>query len=400
MLRNLGMSLTVATGLLWAGAGMAQEERLPEERLPEGRLAARQSGPRVQSPLVNADQTITFSILAPDARAISAAIWTPPTNTTVELKKDGKGLWRGTSPVMAPDLYYYHLNVDGVVCADPGATWFKGHSKDLMCMVEVPGKENPVWRIRDGIDHGALTHHLFNSKASGGVRGLNVYTPPSYYKSNKKYPVLYLLHGAGGDETRWVDVGLIDRILDNWIAEGKIAELVVAITSNRVGGGPAAEERAPANALASAPAPGASILEGYFLQEILPFVESHYRVDKDKEKTAVAGFSMGGAQSLQLALNHPDRFGALASLSGAIHRADIMERYPVLKDAKQVNKEFPVLYVVCGEHDALNVAAKTFHEQLAKAGINHKYLTGPGGHAYKVDWPMMEKFLHDFTMER
>lgn len=362
----------------------AQEERLPER----GRQGPRPE--RILSPVVNPDHTITFAIRAPDAHAVKAEIWTPPTTTTVALAQDEKGVWRGVSPALAPDLYYYHLEVDGVVTRDPGATWFKGDSKDLMCVVEVPGKAQPPWNVRPGIAHGALTHHVFDSQAAGDVRGLNVYTPPSYAQGNRDYPVLYLLHGAGGDETRWVDVGLIDRLMDNWIADGKVGEMIVVITSNRLGGG------SPRGATPAAVPTEPTVLERYFLEEVMPFVESRYRVGKSKTRTAVAGFSMGGSQTLQLALNHPDRFGALATLSGAI-RGKLTDTYPILKDASRVNREFPVFYVICGEHDNLNTAAKAFDQELTQAGIKHHYLTGPGGHAYKVDWPMLEKFLADFT---
>jgi enterochelin esterase-like enzyme len=331
-------------------------------------------------------RSIAFALRAPAAHTVQAAIWTPPTTTVVPMNKDEKGIWRGASPALEPDLYYYHLNVDGVTTRDPGASWFKGDSKDLMCVVEVPGRKNPPWAIRSGIVHGALTHHRFDSKAAGDTRGLNIYTPPSYHRTNQEFPVLYLLHGAGGDETRWVDVGLIDRLMDNWIADGKVGEMVVAVTANRLSGG------APS---AAAPA-GPSVLERYFLEEVMPFVEGRYRVSKARTKTAVAGFSMGGSQTLQLALKHPDRFGALASLSGAI-RGNLIETYPILNDAIRVNHDFPVFYVVCGEQDPLSSAAKAFHDQLTQAGIKHKYLTGPGGHAYKVDWPMMEEFLADFS---
>ena len=381
----LSVPAALAIGLMLTSTLPAQEERLPER----GRAGGRgQQTERVVSPVVNPNRTITFALRAPAAHAVRAEIWTPPTTTSVPMTKDEKGVWRGASPVLEPDLYYYHLEVDGVITRDPGATWLKGDSKDLMCVIEVPGKKNPPWNVRPGIAHGALTHHLFDSKAAGDVRGLNVYTPPSYSRTKHEYPVLYLLHGAGGDETRWVDVGLIDRLMDNWIADGKIGEMIVVVTANRLGGG-----GAPPAAASSGPSP----LERYFLEEIMPFVEGRYRVSKARAKTAVAGFSMGGSQTLQLAMKHPDRFGALAVLSGAI-RGNLMETYPLLRDTARVNREFPVFYVVCGEHDPLKSAAQVFDKELTQAGIKHHYLTSPGGHAYKVDWPMLEKFLADFTI--
>jgi len=394
--------LAVVVGVLWLGvASWSQEE-------PRERQAAMQ---RVQSPIVNADRSVTVQLKAPKAQEATVEFYLEGESLTIPMEKSAEGLWTATTEPLEPGLHYYHINLDGVPVWDPGATWFKGYSKTQMCLVSIPGDEPPIYELRADIPHGQLTHERIYSETTKDLRGLNVYTPPSYRENpQKSYPVLYLLHGAGGDETRWVDVGLIDRVLDNWIASGAINELVVVVTSNRLGRD--------------------ASLEDYFLKDIMPHVEKNYRVLTDNEYTAIAGFSMGGSQTFQLAFKHPERFGAACSLSGAIRsgaspmgrrggapaggegapargeaspegpaapRASFIDQYEILQDAAKTNEAYRQLYITCCDGDGLASAAKSLHEDFDKAGIRHVYLTGPGGHAYKDDWKFLVTYLADFT---
>lgn len=315
---------------------------------------------------------------------------TIPKATQITLKKGEDGVWSGTTPEpLAPDLYFYYLVMDGLDIHDPSAKYFKGQGPKWGCLLEVPGDTPQDFELRGDIPHGTMTHAWIDSKVLGELRGLNIYTPPSYLVSTKKYPVLYLLHGVGGNEETWVKAGFIDRMLDSWIADGRINEVVVVITSNRVNRG--TDE-------------STNSLTGYFTKEIMPYVEKRYRVETGRQNTAVAGFSMGGGQTLSLAFGLPERFGALACLSGAIGNrggardgGGMIAQYPVLQDAKKANELFPVFYVACGEQDSLIKAAKSFDEELTKAGIKHTYTTSPGVHTMKADWKALEAFLHDFT---
>lgn len=337
---------------------------------------------------VNPDRTVTFRLKAPEAASLVVQLQTPPKNTTLALQKGDNGVWTGTTAApLAPDIYFYYLVMDGLDIHDPSAKYFKGQGPKWGCILEVKGEQPADWEFQPGIPHGAVTHEWIKSPVLGESRGVNIYTPPSYLtESGRKYPVLYLLHGAGGDEDTWVKAAFIDRMLDSWIARGVINELVVVMTSNRANRG-------------AGGAPADAALTEYFAREVMPHVGARYRVQAGREHTAVSGFSMGGRQTLALAFGLPDRFGALACLSGALGRGDggSAAQYPILADAARVNQLFPVFHVACGDHDPLLGAAKKFHEELTEAGIRHTYTTGPGDHSLKTDWNMLRDFLREFT---
>ena len=357
---------------------------------PRGQPAAvRQPAEPQAATVVNPDRTVTFRLKAPEAASIVAQLQTPPKNTTVALKKDENGVWSGTTAMsLAPDIYFYYFVIDGLDIHDPAGKRFKGQGPKWGCILEVKGDKPADFEFHPDIPHGAVTHEWIKSSVLGETRGVNIYTPPSYLESAKTYPVLYLLHGIGGDEETWVKAALIDRMLDSWIAKGIINELVVVITSNRVTRGEGTD--------------GSSALNDYFAKDILPRMEQRYRLKTGREHTAVAGFSMGGGQTLSLAFGLSDRFSALACLSGAIGRGggSMADQYPILNDAEKVNRLFPVFHLACGENDPLVNAARKFHEELVQAGVKHTFTTGPGDHAMKTDWNMLEAFLHEFTKAR
>ena len=372
--------VAVLVSSLAAPAG-AQQKAAPEAARPRAEPQA--------TTVVNPDRTITFRLKAPEATSLVVQIQTPPKNTTVVLQKGENGVWTGTTATpLAPDIYFYYLVMDGLDIHDPAARYFKGQGPKWGCILEIKGDRPGDYEFQPAIPHGAVTHEWIKSTVLGETRGVNIYTPPSYLESSKTYPVLYLLHGIGGDEETWVKAAFIDRLLDSWIAKGIINELVVVITSNRVSRGAGTAVASPLN--------------DYFAKDVMPQVEKRYRVKTGRENTAVAGFSMGGGQTLSLAFGLPERFGALACLSGAIGRGggSPADQYPLLRDPAKVNRLFPVFHVACGENDGLVNAARKLHDELDQAGIKHTFTTGPGDHAMKTDWRMLGAFLREFTRAR
>jgi enterochelin esterase-like enzyme len=235
------------------------------------------------------------------------------------------------------------------------------------------------------VPHGAVQSVEYKSKALGTDRRMIVYTPPGYERSNNRYPVLYLLHGSGSTETSWTERGLAHVILDNLIADGKLKPLVVVMPfgfaaqrAQGAGRGDAAENRMQR--------------EGFtkdFLQDVVPLVDSKYRVYTDRDHRAIAGLSLGGAQALAIGLTHRELFTRVAGFSPAMGASNNpstggVDFETVLADSAGINSEIKFLWVSCGTEDTLFASIHDFSQQLSKHKIEHIYRVTGGAHAYPV----------------
>ena len=363
---------------------------------PAGRGGPR--GPVVVSPEIGADRTVTLRYLAPNATQVTA-------NGELDGKphpmtKGDDGIWTVTVGPLAPDIYTYAFNVDGVVALDPRNVNTKyGYGNfGAVSIVEVPGDGPAFYDVRD-VPHGEVRIKPYVSKSLGFSRTAWIYTPPGYDKGGN-YPVVYLLHGAGDIESGWTMIGRANNILDNLIAEGKAKPMVVVMPLGHAiqsfWAGPAKGVPPPAPPAAGTTPPPA--IEGAFfkdfLNDLMPMVERDYKVSKKADDRAIAGLSMGGGQTLNLAFSRPELFRYVAAMSAAAFGITDA-RYPaIFKDPSVVNKQFKLFWVGIGKDDTLTGPSNTtLHDALTKAGITHTYVLGEGRH----EWTVWRQHLRDVT---
>ncbi|HEU4938285.1 MAG TPA: alpha/beta hydrolase-fold protein [Vicinamibacterales bacterium] len=355
----------------------------------------------VVSPEVSTDRRLTLRFRAPDAKQVTAT--GELDGQPHPMTKGADGVWSVTIGPLAPDIYTYAFNVDGTSALDPQNTNTKlGYgSFGPVSVVEVPG-DGPQFYDAKAVPHGEVRIRPYESKALGFSRTVWIYTPPGY-ETGKDYPVLYLLHGAGDVESGWVLIGRANLILDNLIAEKKAKPMVIVMplghTIQSFWTGPA---KALPNEMAAAYAKGGldavlfALMSGDgkgglspfakdLLDDVLPMVEKSYKVSKRPEDRAIAGLSMGGGQTVNIAFNRPDLFKYVAVMSGAVTgKADqIYSKF--LSNAEQANKQFKLFWFGVGKDDTLTGPGdREFAQMLAKYGITHTARVTEGRHEWTV----------------
>jgi len=267
--------------------------------------SAQPRGPQVVSPEVAQDGHVSFRILAPKAEAVLlSGADIPDNNTGTAMTKGDDGVWMIEVGPLAPGSYRYHLNVDGVSVVDPRNPATSESNENTWSLVHVPGAD--VMDAKD-VPHGAVAEITYYSKSLKRFRRMHIYTPPGYAKGGETYPILYLLHGAFDCDDSWTTVGRAGFILDNLIAEGKAKPMVVAMPAGHTGpfafGGPP---------------PAMEEFAGDFHGDVMPYVESHYRVATDRDHRAIAGLSMGGAQTLGAMVKAPESFAYVGVFSSGV----------------------------------------------------------------------------------
>ena len=255
----------------------------------------------------------------------------------------------------------------------------------LLALVFAQAPAPAFLQVRATIPHGSVQSVEYKSKSLGADRKMMVYTPPGYEKSTAKYPLLYLLHGSGNDETSWTKNGKADVILDNLIADGKLKPLVAVMPFGF------AQQRAPGAGRGDA-AENKMQREGFakdFIEDVVPYVDAHYRVYADRDHRAIAGLSLGGAQALALGLTHLDLFSRIAAFSPAMGASNNpatggVDFETVLADSARINSQVKFLWVSCGTEDTLFDSIRDFDGQLSKHKIEHLYRVTTGAHQYPV----------------
>lgn len=361
----------------------------------EGR---RQGPPNFKSIEVAADHSVTFRIYAPKAESVTVAgDWGKG-----DLKKDDRGLWSFTSQPLTPDFYSYSFNLDGVKVVDARNPMFKPGIAGLDSMFEVQGAESDFQATKD-VPHGEIRSVWFPSKVLGESRRLSLYTPPGYEGGSDKYPVLYLLHGSGDDDTGWPSIGRTGFILDNLIAAGKAKPMLVVMPNGSL---PLPEGirrfEADGKTLtpewkAAADANQAKVAK-HIVEDIVPFVETSYRVKTGPKNRALAGLSMGGGHTTRVLTSTPEAFTAYGIWSASIGRDSGKEwaakNAGFLGDAKVHNGSIGILSIVVGEKDegALE-GSKALSELLTKSGFKHEFKVTSGAHTW-INW---RKYLNEFA---
>lgn len=331
----------------------------------------------LNTPEVHADNTVTFQFLAPNAQEVKLEReGTDP----IEMQKDDKGVWTVTTTPLEPDYYGYSILVDGVRMMDPYNHLLVPNLLTPANAVHLPGPGLP-WERTD-VPHGEIHHHFYKSTVCNDDRDYYVYTPAGYNAAAKtKYPVLYLLHGFSDDASAWTAVGHANVILDNLIAQGKAKPMIVVMPLGygtmemiRLGWG-AWDHHDVRNE-------NFSKFREALLTEVMPRVESEYRVDKDRNMRAIAGLSMGGSESLLTGLNNLDKFAWVGAFSSGGIPEDLDKDFPGL-DAK-ANSQIRLLWIACGTEDHLITVNRKFRDWLKEKGVQHVDIETPGMHTWMV----------------
>ena len=343
-----------------------------------------------QFPQVNSEGRVRVQIAAPEANRVQLDLGGKKYN----LIKDANGIWTGESSPQDEGFHYYQLNIDGASVPDPGSMYYYGASR-WGSGIEVPAKDQDIYALKN-VPHGAVREQIYFSKSNNTMRRCFVYTPPGYDKDNKRYPVLYLQHGGGENETGWSSQGHANLIMDNLIAEGKAKPFIIVMDngtwapSNQPNSGPPAD-RSKGN---WPPKGWADAFSKTLLEDVIPMVDANYRTLADQSHRAMAGLSMGGMQTRIITLANPNIFSQVGMFSGgSISPEDI-------KNALGFKEKNKLLFVSYGSRElgnrpeGLGGDPKVNTESLKQAGMNtHFYVSPLTAH----EWQSWRRSLHQFA---
>jgi len=339
--------------------------------------AAFQDNAAAQSFHANADHTVTFHLRAPQAQKVEVEI--EGERSPLALSKAANGEWSGTSAPLAPNLYGYSFDVDGVRVLDSANPEFKANLMFPASLLLVPGTPPEPWELTD-VPHGELHHRVYKSQLIGDQRDFYVYTPPGYdARSKKKYPVLYLLHGFSDDASGWSLVGKAGLILDNLIAQGKSKPMLVVMPLGY--GAPEILQNEGWNNKELMRRNLEQFTQN-LLEEVIPMVQAEYRASSKREDRAIAGLSIGGAEALLTALNHPGEFAWVGGMSTGGLEDDLAAQFPQLGELK--TRQMRLVWIACGKDDGLAEKNRKLEAWLQSQGVAVTAVETEGGHSWMV----------------
>lgn len=387
MLRNHNLLVTSALALgsfVFAVPAMAQDAEA-ETCEQQGGGAARDYQSVEQLP----DGRVTFHLCAPEADGVNVTASDffaaePDGTTSIAMTRDARGLWSATTaqPVR-PDTYRYDFEIDGVTVADPLATEFTRFNTGISTVTELAGPEGAFQTYDPAIAHGTVTQFDYWSDQFGAKREAYVYTPPGYMTGTDAYPVLYLVHGGGGNAEMWTKLGHAHYIIDNLIASGEIEPMIVVMPNGHTptpGGGPGVANTAFGTDLH---------------EDLIPFVDANFRTIADVERRAMAGLSMGGGHTMNFGLPRPDvfRYIGLFSIGLGMREDDVANYLARSGDSLPATAEqMELVYLAMGTDDFLYRTVEPTRAMLIENGIEHVYHETDGGHT----WANWRRYLRDF----
>ena len=362
--------------------------------------------PTILSPEVNPDNTVTIRVVAENAQKVQVTgDFLPPqkngsgkfvyyTEGVVDLIKGENNIWEYTSQPLTPELYKYNIIVDGVKTNDPLNVHKVRDVGSIFDIFIIGGGNADLYQVQN-VPHGNISKVWYDSPTVNQTRRLTVYTPAGYNTSKTKYPVFYLLHGMGGDEEAWCTLGRAAQILDNLIAKGLAEPMIVVMTNGNIAlnAAPGEDEKglyAPTIALPNT-------MDGTFekaFPDIIKFIESNYRVLKDKKHQAIAGLSMGGFHSKNISAMYPNKFGYVGLFSAAINPNGEFEPYKDL-DSK-IDTQFknpPMYWIGIGTDDFLFQDNQKYMQYLKEKGYPFTYRESGKGHI----WENWRIYLSEFV---
>jgi enterochelin esterase family protein len=339
------------------------------------------------SPEVHSNGRVTFRLKAPNAESVRVQC---EGLKSVNMQRDAQGVWSFTSEPMEPDYYGYSFYVDSARVIDPSNPLLKYNLLNTESQVHVPGPASLPWEVND-VPHGELHRHFYKSIVAEDDREFIIYTPPGYDPTSRtRYPLLFLLHGFSDDASGWTSAGFAHVIFDNLIARKLARPMIVVMPlgygiMQYVRGGWDAARRGEMRQL------NTTRFQGALLNEVLPMAEKSYRISADRNTRALAGLSMGGAQSLEVGLNNLDRFAWIGAFSSGGVGTNYASQFPKLN--LKANDNLRLLWIGCGKEDGLFAGNKKFEEWLTGEGIKHIWKESDGGHSWRV-W---RRYLAEFA---
>jgi enterochelin esterase-like enzyme len=373
-------AIGILSGLFLAAGAQAQLAPAPTSARPAAGRG--QQGPQVVSPEVKADRKVTFRILAPQAQSVRLNAGDIPGQggAARDLTKAENGVWELTLGPIDPGAYRYTFNVNGVTVIDPRSPATSESNNNVWSVVYVPGSD-----FMDELDvpHGAVAAVHYHSSTLSKMRRMHVYTPPGYEAGSEKYPVFYLLHGASDSDDSWTSEGRANFILDNLIAAKKVKPMIVVMPAGHTG-----PQREGGGG-------GGGSFENDFVKDIAPYVEGHYRVLPGKANRAIAGLSMGGGQTLSIALAHPQDYAYVGVFSSGLFQRN-------LPDWEKQNQEmldkagkegFKLFWLKTGKDDFLIQTTHNTVDLLKRHNMNPVFAESTGGHTW-INW---RNYLNEFA---
>lgn len=359
----------------------------------------------IDSPEIHTDRSVTFRLKAPDVSNVAiSGDWMESIGFMMgskEMQKGDDGIWTYTTKVLQPDLYRYSFTVDGVRTIDPSNAHVIRDVSRISNIFIVEGGLSNTYKVNNVL-HGTVAYRWYDSPGNGKMRRLCIYTPPGYESNDKEYPVLYLLHGIGGDEEAWLGSGRASQILDNLIAQGKAKPMIVVMPNGNV-----SQEAAPGKGSEGFVKPSFMLphtMDGEFEEtfiDIMEFVENNYRTIKTKDGRAIAGLSMGGFHTAYISMYYPNTFDYIGLFSAALNvRTENHPSTPIYQNLdkkleQQMNNGYKLYLIAVGVDDMeiLYKSIQDYRKQLDSLGMEYKYVETAGGHT----WSNWRKYLVEFV---
>ncbi|GAB3947155.1 alpha/beta hydrolase-fold protein [Spirosoma harenae] len=348
----------------------------------------------IVSPEILADNSVIFRLKAPNAKSVRLlGTWLKDLRNTIELTRKDSSVFEVKVGPLPADMYEYRFFVDGVPILDPANNVATRDGSIIESRLILPGSQTQLYDVQS-VPHGQLAAVWYPSPTIGMDRRMEVYTPPGYEKSGKKYPVLYLFHGGGGDEEGWISRGRTNYILDNLIASGKVLPMIVVMTNGVPSVAAAPGERpafakAESNGINGMQAMTSGKFETSLITDVIPFVEANYRVLADPAHRAIAGLSMGGYHTQQITNANPKTFGYIGVMSMGLFdmgNTQAYNRENHIKQLKAIKEAKPKLYwIACGKDDFLYNGVTRLRALYDEVGLPYTYRESEGGHTW-VNW--------------
>jgi enterochelin esterase-like enzyme len=363
-------------------------------------LSAQWGRTPLKSPEVHEDGKISFRLYAPDADKVElTGNWMPGWGTRVEMIPNDTGLYVMTVDPLPSEMYTYNYYVNGVKTIDPSNPIVVRDGTNIQSMFFAPGEVADLYETQD-VPHGVLSKVWYPSPTLEKERRMYVYTPPGYAESSKKYPVFYLLHGAGGDEDAWTTLGRTPYIMDNLIAAGKAEPMIVVMTNGNAWSSAAPGEE-PVSADGNQPDFSQMASGGFeksLVNDVIPFIEKNYRVLADRDHRAIAGLSMGGMHTQNITNWNPDEFAYIGVMSmGIMNDPRWNNGYNVEEHKKQIaalkDSGLKLYWIGCGKDDFLYESVTNLRKFYDELDFEYTYRESTGGHT----WTNWRIYLSEFA---
>ena len=343
--------------------------------VPDDAITAETTIPGNTFPKIDKERRAYFRVNAPTASRVQVDIC----NKKYDMRRDEQGVWCAVTDPLVVGFHYYFINIGGVNVIDPAIETFFGCNRQSGG-IEIPeGPEGDYYRPQQGVAHGQVRSVTYYAQSTNEWRHAMVYTPASYEKGKKRYPVLYLQHGMGEDETGWSRQGHMQHIMDNLIASGEAVPMIVVMESGDI----------------KAPFRGGSNRQGFsqygasfyqvMMHDLIPFIDSNFRTYTDRDHRAMAGLSWGGHQTFDLVLDNIDTFAWMGAFSGAIFGLDLKTAYNgIFTRPDEFNRKIHTLFLSCGSEE--NFGTEALVKNLRDAGIKTDFYVSPGTHHEWLTW--------------